>query len=150
MMTNFWPGSPQKSPMASLCAIEPLLEMEKRESVRFHFSLSPLLKAARGQFVCLAFMPCTALLSYYQDNLDNLTLKLYLLQGYQEALSHYPDDPELLLSLGTMFHAMGNLDEALDVYMEVREIDPNNEILQTNLSRLLSQASKTSLSTLEG
>lgn len=56
---------------------------------------------------------------------------------YWKALSHAPDDAELLLSLGTMYHAMGDLAAARTVYERCRAISPHHGVLKENMDKLL-------------
>ena len=62
----------------------------------------------------------------------------YFFQNYLLALEENSGekDAELLLSLGSVYHAMGQLEKAWGFYTQSWKLQPNNKILQTNMQIL--------------
>lgn len=65
------------------------------------------------------------------------TRKLYYKAAweYQYAIKLMPHHPEPKYNLGLVYESVGKIDEAVDLYSEARELEPDNPILIGNIAR---------------
>jgi len=65
------------------------------------------------------------------------TRKLYYKAAweYQYAIKLMPHHPEPKYNLGLVYESVGKIDEAVDLYSEARDLEPDNPILIGNIAR---------------
>ena len=63
-------------------------------------------------------------------------MKSFFFQNYRQALQASPSEPHLLLSLGSVHHAMGEWEAAWVHYRRCLQLQPDNQVLKANMELL--------------
>jgi hypothetical protein len=66
-------------------------------------------------------------------------------QNYRLALEASPSEPHLLLSLGSVHHAMGEWETAWVHYRRCQQLQPENKVLKANMELLAKSVGNTEI-----
>ena len=56
--------------------------------------------------------------------------------AYRQALQEFPDHPKALNSLGLALYQLGNFEEALQIYMNVAKLSPDDPVPMEKVAQL--------------